>query len=63
MTIVSQTVIHMKPGANWDDIQKQLKKANELGRKHGNENVTVMVGMAGGPPQDRSLSSRPLPTG
>jgi len=49
MTIVSLTAVHMKPGASWEDIQKQLKKANELARKHGNENVTTMVGMAGGP--------------
>jgi hypothetical protein len=26
----------------------QLKKANDLARKHGAENVTVMVGMAAG---------------
>jgi hypothetical protein len=48
MTIVSLTAVHMKPGAGWDDIQKQLKKANELARKHGSENVTTMVGMAAG---------------
>jgi multidrug efflux pump subunit AcrB len=48
MTVVSLTAVHMKPGASWEDIQKQLKKANDLARKHGNENVTVMVGMAAG---------------
>jgi hypothetical protein len=49
MTIVSLTVIHPKPGASWEDIQKQVKKGNDISRKHGAENVTVMVGMAAGP--------------
>lgn len=49
MTIVSITAVHMKPGASWDAMQAQLKKANDLARKHGAENVTVMVGMAAGP--------------
>jgi hypothetical protein len=29
-------------------VQKQLKKANELARKHGAENVTTLVTMIGG---------------
>ena len=49
MTIVSQTVIHPKPGASWDALQKQIKKGNEIVQKHGAENVTLMVGMASGP--------------
>jgi hypothetical protein len=49
MTIVSQTVIHPKPGASWDDLQKQIKKGNDLVKKHGAENVATMVGMASGP--------------
>ena len=31
-----------------DDVQKQLKKANDLARKHGAENVTALVTMVGG---------------
>jgi sugar phosphate isomerase/epimerase len=31
------------------DVQKQLKKAIDLARKHGAENVTVMATMVGGP--------------
>ena len=48
MTIVSTVLIHPNPGVKWDDIQKQLKKACDLARKHGAENVTVMVNMIGG---------------
>jgi hypothetical protein len=48
MTIVSLTTIHPRPGAQWDDVQKQLKKACDLSRKHGAENVTVMATMIGG---------------
>ena len=49
MTVVSLTAIHAKPGASWEDIQKHLKKGNDLVRKHGAENVTALVGMAAGP--------------
>jgi hypothetical protein len=49
MTIVNQTVIHPKPGASWDALQKQIKKGNELAQKHGAENVAVLAGMASGP--------------
>jgi hypothetical protein len=38
----------MKPGASWEDIQKQLKKGADLARKHGAENVTTLVGLAAG---------------
>lgn len=31
-----------------NDVQKQLKRACELARKHGAENVTVLVNMVGG---------------
>jgi multidrug efflux pump subunit AcrB len=48
MTIVSLVTIHPNPGVSWDDVQKQLKKANELARKHGAENVTTLVTMVGG---------------
>jgi hypothetical protein len=48
MTIVSLVTIHPNPGVAWDDVQKQLKKANELARKHGAENVTTLVTMVGG---------------
>jgi Berberine and berberine like len=48
MTIVSATTLHTKPGASWEDIQKQIKKGKDLARKHGAENVTAMVAMAAG---------------
>ena len=49
MTIVALTTIQPRPGVKWDDVQKQLKKACDLARKHGAENVTVLVTMIGGP--------------
>ena len=48
MTIVSLVTIHPNPGVKWDDVQKQLKKACDLARKHGAENVTVLATMIGG---------------
>jgi hypothetical protein len=48
MTVVSTTVLHMKPGASWEDIQKHIKKGSDLARKHGAENVTTMAGIAAG---------------
>ena len=49
MTIVGFTTIHPNPGVKWEDVQKQIKKACDLARKHGAENVTVLVTMIGGP--------------
>src|SRR5262245_13223719 len=48
MAIVSLVTVHPNPGVSWDDVQKQLKKATDLSRKHGAENVTVLVTMLGG---------------
>jgi hypothetical protein len=48
MTIVATTIVHPNPGVNWDDVQKQLKRATGLVSKHGAENVTVLVNMVGG---------------
>jgi sugar phosphate isomerase/epimerase len=48
MTIVSLVTIHPNQGVGWDDLQKQLKKACDLARKHGAENVTVLATMIGG---------------
>ena len=48
MTIVSLVVIHPNQGVGWDDVQKQIKKACDLARKHGAENVTVLATMIGG---------------
>jgi multidrug efflux pump subunit AcrB len=48
MTIISLVTIHPNPGVSWDEVQKQLKKANDLARKHGAENVTTLVTMVGG---------------
>ena len=48
MTIVALLTIHPRPGVKWDDVQKQLKKACDLSRKHGAENVTVLATTIGG---------------
>jgi hypothetical protein len=48
MTVVSFTAIHPKPGANWEDLQKHLKRGSDLVRKHDAENVTTLVSMAAG---------------
>ena len=48
MTIVSLVTIHPNPGVAWDDVQKQLKTACDIARKHGSENVTVLATMIGG---------------
>lgn len=48
MTIVATTIIHPNQGVTWDVIQKELKRATTLARKHGAENVTVLVNMVGG---------------
>jgi sugar phosphate isomerase/epimerase len=48
MTIVSLVTIHPNQGVGWDDLHKQLKKACDLARKHGAENVTVLATMIGG---------------
>jgi hypothetical protein len=49
MTIIGLTTIHPNPGVKWEDVQKQIKKGCDLARKHGAENVTVLVTMIGGP--------------
>jgi sugar phosphate isomerase/epimerase len=49
MTVVGFTTIHPNPGVRWEDVQKQIKKACDLARKHGAENVTVLATMVGGP--------------
>jgi hypothetical protein len=49
MTIVQSTIIHPRPGVEWGDVQKQIKKACDLARNHGAENVTVLATMIGGP--------------
>ncbi len=48
MTIVSLVTIHPNPGVAWEDVQKQLKNACDIARKHGAENVTVLATMIGG---------------
>ena len=48
MAIVTLVTIHPNPGVAWDDVQKQLKKTSDLARKHGAENLTVLVTMIGG---------------
>jgi hypothetical protein len=53
MTVVSFIAIHPKPGGNWEELQKQLKKGCDLARKHGAENVTALWNVAGGTPLER----------
>ena len=48
MTIVTLTTVQPRPGVQWDDVQKQLKKACDLAGKHGAKNMTVLVTMIGG---------------
>lgn len=48
MTIIATTIVHPNPGVSWDDVEKQLKRATGLARKHGAENVTALVNMIGG---------------
>ena len=48
MTIVNAVAIHPRSGEVWDDLQKQLKKAIEIVKKHGGENVTLLVTVIGG---------------
>jgi hypothetical protein len=48
MSIVSLVTIHPNPGVKWVDLRKQIKKACDLARKHGAENVTVLATMIGG---------------
>jgi hypothetical protein len=48
MTVVALTTLQPKPGAKWEDLQKAIKKGNDLARKHGAENVTTLVTMAAG---------------
>jgi hypothetical protein len=49
MTVVQVTTIHPRPGVEWGDVQKQIKKGCDLARKHGAENVTVLATVIGGP--------------
>ncbi|GAS89541.1 hypothetical protein [Mycolicibacterium brisbanense] len=48
MAIVATTLVHPNPGVTWDVIQRELKRATTLARKHGAENVTALVNMVGG---------------
>ena len=48
MTIVNAVAIHPRTGDVWDELQKQLKKAITIVKKHGGENVTLLVTVIGG---------------
>jgi hypothetical protein len=48
MTIVSAVAIHPRSGEVWEELQKQLKKAIQIVKKHGGENVTLLVTVIGG---------------
>jgi len=40
--------IRPRSGEVWDELQKQLKKSIEIVKKHGGENVTLLVTLIGG---------------
>jgi hypothetical protein len=48
MTIVNAVAIHPRSGEVWDELQKLLKKSMEIVKKHGGENVTLLVTVIGG---------------
>jgi len=48
MTIVNAVAIHPRSGEVWEELQKQLKKAIQIVKKHGGENVTLLVTVIGG---------------
>ena len=48
MTIVNAVSIRPRSGEDWDELQKQLKKAIVIVKKHGGENVTLLVTVIGG---------------
>jgi hypothetical protein len=48
MTIVNAVAIHPRSGEVWDELQKQLRKSIEIVKKHGGENVTLLVTVIGG---------------
>ena len=58
MTIVNAVAIRPRSGEVWDELQGQLKKAIEIVKKHGGENVTLLVTVIGGQPDERSDHAR-----
>jgi hypothetical protein len=48
MTIVNAVRINPRSGEVWDQLQKQLKTAIQIVKKHGGENVTLLVTVIGG---------------
>jgi hypothetical protein len=48
MTIVNAVAIRPRSGEVWEELQKQLKKAIAIVKKHGGENVTLLVTVIGG---------------
>jgi hypothetical protein len=48
MAVVELITLHTKPGASQEEIQRQVKRGIDIGRKYGAENVTTMVGVVGG---------------
>ena len=58
MTIVTAVSIRPRSGEVWDELQKQLKKSIEIVKKHGGENVTLLVTLIGGQPDERSDYAR-----
>ena len=57
MTIVSMTVGQPLPGADPGEIQKVIREACDLARKHGAENVTVLSMVTGAPSNTISVMS------
>jgi len=57
MTIVSMTVGQPLPGSDPAEIQKVIREACNLARKHGAENVTVLSMVTGAPSNTISVMS------
>jgi hypothetical protein len=57
MTIVSMIVGQPLPGADPAEIQKVLREACDMARKHGAENVTVLSMATGAPSNTISVMS------
>ncbi len=57
MTIVSMIVGQPLPGADPGEIQKVVREACDLARKHGAENVTVLSMASGAPSNTISVMS------
>ena len=58
MTIVNAVAIHPRSGEVWEELQKQLKKAIQIVKKHGGENVVEVEARPG--PAELTLEEGPV---